>query len=76
MPQNPSNPKKYKKCQVFACNIQFCLQKHKHNVEKCRSAIDELKACCIATSKEGVNKQVPCEAYTREIRETYEKSKS
>ena len=74
MPQNQNNPKKYKKCQYLACNIQVCLQKYGHNVSKCKSAIDELKECCIATSKEGVNKQTCCEGHTREIKMAYEKS--
>merc|ERR1712158_76143 len=66
--------KKYSNCQKYACDIQWCLKKWDNNFSKCRSTMDELVTCCIATSEKGINEQIPCSGYKHKVMKAYQDS--
>ena len=61
------------KCQKFACAIQTCLNRNQNNANKCQDALKLLEECCIQTSRKGVNEQIPCSGFTKQIQAAYKK---
>lgn len=46
-----------RKCQVMACDIQYCLSRNNYQQAKCQHFVEKWNACCERAKKQALEKE-------------------